>query len=79
IGPCDFSHRTLTKTGECVIALPGVDLAETVVDLGNCSGDTVAPFELFSFRTRPSKDVAAPLLAAWLATTAHRLANPAPV
>ncbi|MGO7932161.1 flavin reductase family protein, partial [Rhizobium ruizarguesonis] len=57
IGPWDFSHRTLKNTGECVIAMPAVDLAETGLDIGNCSGDTVDKFERFSVRTRPAKDV----------------------
>ncbi|RVO78396.1 flavin reductase family protein [Sinorhizobium meliloti] len=41
IGPWDHSYQALRKTGECVIAVPGLDLAETVVDVGNCSGDRV--------------------------------------
>jgi flavin reductase (DIM6/NTAB) family NADH-FMN oxidoreductase RutF len=28
IGPWDYSLRSLTETGECVIAIPGLDLAE---------------------------------------------------
>jgi hypothetical protein len=32
----DFSFHALRKTRECVIAVPGVDLAEKVVQIGNC-------------------------------------------
>ncbi|MGZ2456863.1 MULTISPECIES: flavin reductase family protein [Rhizobium] len=76
IGPWDFSHQTLKKTGECVIAIPATDLAETVVDIGNCSGDTVDKFERFGLGTRPAKDVAAPLLVDCLANIECRLADP---
>ncbi|WP_075292924.1 flavin reductase family protein [Pararhizobium arenae] len=62
IGPWDHSYQALRKTGECVIAVPGLDLAETVVDVGNCSGDRVNKFQRYGLKTRPAKDVAAPLL-----------------
>jgi flavin reductase (DIM6/NTAB) family NADH-FMN oxidoreductase RutF len=38
IGPWDFSYKALVKSKECVIAVPGVDLMEKSVDIGNCSG-----------------------------------------
>jgi flavin reductase (DIM6/NTAB) family NADH-FMN oxidoreductase RutF len=28
VGPWDYSYRSLTETGECTIAIPGLDLAE---------------------------------------------------
>lgn len=62
IGPWDHSYQALRKTGECVIAVPGLDLAETVVDVGNCSGDRVDKFQRYGLKTRPAKDVSAPLL-----------------
>ena len=76
IGPWDHSYQALKKTGECVIAIPTVDLAETVVDIGNCSGDTVDKFERFGLRTRPAKDIAAPLLVDCLANIECRVADP---
>ena len=76
IGPWDFSYQALKKTGECVIAIPTIDLAETVVDIGNCSGDTVDKFERFGLRTRPATDVAAPLLTDCLANIECRVADP---
>ena len=75
VGPWDFSYRALKDTGECVIAIPTVDLAETVVDIGNCSGEAVDKFERFGLRTHPAKDVAAPLLADCLANIECRVAN----
>ena len=47
IGPWDHSHQALSDTGECVLAVPTVDLAETVVDIGNCSGDALDKFAHF--------------------------------
>ncbi|MGM1136718.1 flavin reductase [Acinetobacter baumannii] len=31
IGPWDYSHQALSKTGECVLAVSTVDLAETMM------------------------------------------------
>jgi flavin reductase (DIM6/NTAB) family NADH-FMN oxidoreductase RutF len=76
IGPWDHSYQALKQTGECVIAIPTVDLAETVVDIGNCSGGTVNKFERFGLRTRPATDVAAPLLVDCLANIECRVADP---
>jgi flavin reductase (DIM6/NTAB) family NADH-FMN oxidoreductase RutF len=62
IGPWNYSYQALRQTGECVIAVPGVDLAETVVDIGNCSGEGIDKFQKFGLKTRPATDVSAPLL-----------------
>lgn len=62
VGPWDHSYQALKETGECVIAIPTVDLAETVVDIGNCSGATVDKFQRFGLKTRPARDVGAPLV-----------------
>ncbi|VTZ65218.1 flavin reductase family protein [Sinorhizobium medicae] len=67
IGPWDHSYQALRKTGECVIAVPGLDLAETAVDVGNCSGDRVDKLQRFGLKTRPAKDVSAPLITDCLA------------
>lgn len=62
IGPWDYSHRALMETGECVLAVPTVDLAEKVVDIGNCSGETVDKFEHFALTPVPAEVVSAPLV-----------------
>jgi len=67
IGPWDHSFEALKATGQCVLAVPGVDLAEKVVDIGNCSGDEVDKFDKFGFTALPSEKVDAPLLAECLA------------
>ncbi len=47
IGSWDYSFGALCATKECVIAIPTVDLAERVVDIGNCSGRDVDKFRTF--------------------------------
>lgn len=66
-GPWNFSFRALTRTKECVLAVPGVDLAETVVHIGDCSGATVDKFQRFGLTPLPAADVKAPLIAECLA------------
>ena len=43
----DHSFRALRATKECVIAIPAVELAPVVVEIGNCSGRDVDKFEAF--------------------------------
>jgi flavin reductase (DIM6/NTAB) family NADH-FMN oxidoreductase RutF len=67
IGPWDHSFKALSETGECVIAIPTVDLAATVVDIGNCSGKDVDKFETFGLTAVPAEKVSTPLIAECLA------------
>jgi len=62
IGPWDHSHRALTRTGECVLAVPTIDMAEAVVDIGNCSGADVDKFQRFGLTPMPAETVQAPLV-----------------
>ncbi|GLK82814.1 flavin reductase family protein [Ancylobacter defluvii] len=75
IGPWDHSYGTLKTTGECVIAIPTVDLAEVVVDIGNCSGDTVDKFGRFGLTPQPAGDVKAPLIKECLANIECKMAD----
>ena len=75
IGPWDHSHRALLETGECVLAVPAVDLAETVVDIGNCSGDTLDKFDHFCLTPRPAQTVGAPLVRECWANLECRVAD----
>lgn len=63
----DYSFAALRRSGECVIAVPGVDLAETVVDIGNCSGQDIDKFARFGLTPLPAAEVGAPLIAECLA------------
>ena len=63
IGPWDHTYEALRDTGECVLAVPTADLAETVVDIGNCSGRDVAKFAHFGLTAVEGHRVGAPLVA----------------
>ena len=73
IGPWDYTWRALRATRECVIAVPGVDLAPKVVDIGNCSGSEVDKFKQFRLTPQPAELVRAPLVAECLANFECRL------
>ena len=77
IGPWDYSYSALRESGECVIAIPTVDLAQTVVDIGNCSGEEIDKFERFALTARPGEAVSAPLIAECLANIECRVADDA--
>lgn len=63
LGPWDHSYTALRDTGECVIAIPGRDLLEKVVDIGNVSGADVDKWERFGLTPEPAQTVRAPLVA----------------
>ena len=58
----DHSFAALSASRQCVIALPAVELAPTVVKIGNCSGRDTDKFETFGLTQLPARDVAAPLI-----------------
>ncbi|TDD54119.1 flavin reductase family protein [Nonomuraea terrae] len=62
LGPWDHSYEALSDTGECVIAIPSIDLAERVVDVGNVSGGDVDKWQRFGFTPAPGAVVRAPLV-----------------
>lgn len=59
----DYSYAALRATGECVIAVPAVELATLVVQVGNSSGSKIDKFEAFALTPLPAEQVAAPLIA----------------
>jgi flavin reductase (DIM6/NTAB) family NADH-FMN oxidoreductase RutF len=59
----NHSFDALTKTGECVLSIPSVELAKQVVGIGNCSGDKVDKFKKFKLTPLPASQVSAPLIA----------------
>jgi flavin reductase (DIM6/NTAB) family NADH-FMN oxidoreductase RutF len=58
----DHSYKALRKTRECVLAVPGVDLARKAVDIGNCSATEVDKFKTFRLTQKPAAKVDAPLI-----------------
>ena len=77
IGPWDYTYAALRATRECVIAIPGVDLAPKVVDVGNCSGREVDKFKTFRLTPLPAERVCAPLVGECLANLECRLVDAA--
>lgn len=61
-GPWNFSFQALESTRECVLCVPGVDLAEKAVSIGDCSGAGTDKFEKFGLTPLPAAKVGAPLI-----------------
>jgi flavin reductase (DIM6/NTAB) family NADH-FMN oxidoreductase RutF len=58
----DYSFNALKKNGECVIAVPTVKMAKTVVAIGNMHGDELDKFKELSIKKSKAKSIEAPLL-----------------
>ncbi len=71
----NHSFATLRATKECVIAIPALELAPKVVEVGNCSGRTVDKFERFGLTPVPAELVAPPLVAECFANLECRVAD----
>ena len=74
-GAWNYSYAALTKTKECVIAIPTVDLLDTVVGVGTCSGKDTDKFEKFSLTRVKAKHVRAPLIAECFANIECRVTD----
>ena len=59
----DYSFAALRATGECVIAVPALELAPKVVKVGNSSGRDLDKFAAFGLTPLPAESVAPPLIA----------------
>jgi len=75
VSPANYSYRPLFTTRECVIAIPTVDLATKVVEIGNCSGREVDKFDKFGLTQVPATKVAAPMVAECLYNIECRVAD----
>jgi len=58
----NYSFGLLKATGECVINIPAVEIAEKVVGCGNTSGATTDKFEKFGLTPLPASQIGAPLI-----------------
>ena len=63
VSNANYSFSALRATKECVIAVPSVQLAPKIVEIGNCSGRDVDKFEKFALTQISAKCVAPPLVA----------------
>lgn len=66
-GAWNYSYEALVKTRECVIAVPAVELLDTVLAVGTCSGADIDKFATFNLTRREAKRVRAPLIQECLA------------
>jgi flavin reductase (DIM6/NTAB) family NADH-FMN oxidoreductase RutF len=69
----NHSFDMIRKSRECVINVPTVELAETVVGIGNCSGRDIDKFETFKLSAVPGEQVGAPLIKECFANLGCRL------
>jgi flavin reductase (DIM6/NTAB) family NADH-FMN oxidoreductase RutF len=75
LGPWNFSYTALTESGTCVVAVPSAAIMEQVVDIGNCSGETLDKFAHFGLTPQRSREVDAPLVAECLYNLECRVEN----
>ena len=71
----DYSFSALQATGECVIAIPALALADKVVAIGNVSGRDTDKFRTFELTPLPGMHVAAPLIAECFANLECKVAD----
>ena len=69
----NHSYAALTRTRECVIAVPTVDLLDVVVGVGTCSGADTDKFRTFGLTPVTARHVQAPLIAECLANIECRV------
>ncbi|KAI6085383.1 hypothetical protein F4821DRAFT_240941 [Hypoxylon rubiginosum] len=71
LGPWDASFAALKKQRQCVLAVPSVEMAPVVVDVGNCSadddndgddGEETSKWQRFGLEAVPAAKVKAPLV-----------------
>jgi flavin reductase (DIM6/NTAB) family NADH-FMN oxidoreductase RutF len=71
----DYSFAALRASKECVLAIPALELAPKVVEIGNCSGRDVDKFKRFALTPAPAERVAAPLVVECFANLECRVAD----
>lgn len=75
VSSADYSFTALRTTKQCVIAIPSVELATQVVQVGNSSGSEIDKFEAFGLTPLPSERVAPPLIAECFANLECQVAD----
>lgn len=74
-GPWNHSYAALCRSRECVLAIATVDLIDTAVGIGTCSGRDTDKFERFGLTALPALQVRAPLIAQCLANIECRVVD----
>ena len=71
----NFSHAALKSTRQCVINIPSVEIASTVVRCGNTSGRDVDKFATIGLTALPASQVQPPLIAECFANLECRVVD----
>ncbi len=74
-GPWNYSYAALTKHRECVVAIPTVDMLDTAVGIGTCSGEDTDKFAKFGLTAEPARHVRPPLIRECLANIECRVTD----
>ncbi len=74
-GAWNHSWQALERTRECVLAIPTVDLIDTVIGVGTCSGRDTDKFAKFRLTALPASHVGAPLIGECLANIECRVVD----
>ncbi len=74
-GPWNHSYAALRDSKECVLSIPTVDLIDTAVGIGVCSGADTDKFEKFGLTRAKASHVRAPLIAECLANIECRVVD----
>jgi flavin reductase (DIM6/NTAB) family NADH-FMN oxidoreductase RutF len=75
VSDANHSFAALRATKECVIAIPALELARKVVEVGNCSGRDLDKFVAFGLTPMPAKRVVPPLVAECFANLECKVAD----
>ena len=74
-GPWNHSYTALVESRECVVAIPTVDLVDTVVGVGTCSGADTDKFAKFNLTRLQARHVRAPMIRECLANIECRVVD----
>ncbi|MBV2205758.1 MAG: flavin reductase family protein [Pseudomonas sp.] len=74
-GAWNHSFIALCEQRECVIAIPTIDMLDTVVGIGTCSGADTDKFFAFGLSAKPARHVRAPLILECLANIECRVTD----
>jgi flavin reductase (DIM6/NTAB) family NADH-FMN oxidoreductase RutF len=75
ISSANHSYELISRSKECVINVPTLELAATVAKIGNCSGTEVDKFKEFKLTAVDAEEVRAPLIAECYANFECRLVD----
>jgi flavin reductase (DIM6/NTAB) family NADH-FMN oxidoreductase RutF len=74
-GAWNHSYAALRDSGECVLSIPTVDLIDTAVGIGTCSGKDTDKFGKFGLTRVKARHVRAPLIQECLANIECRIVD----